>query len=166
MPEGCRPYARDSEDENPGSYQRSEVAVDAAGREIALSKEKPFPEYRRKLGPGWWLSNSHFTQYMVREWTSFFVSVFSIIYIYELWLFASGARNSALALMRNPGIIAFNVAALVFTLYHAFTWFYLIGKVQPIKIGRTTSKPWQALLVNIVLLLIVSYVVIQILVLR
>jgi fumarate reductase subunit C len=68
--------------------------------------------------------------------------------------------------MRNPGIIAFNVIALPFTLYHALTWFYLIGKVQPIKFGKTTSKPWQALLVNIVLLLIVSYVVIQILVLR
>jgi len=103
---------------------------------------------------------------MIREWTSFFVAVFSLIYISELSLFASGARDSALALMRNPGIIAFNALALVFTLYHAFTWFYLIGKVQPIKMGKTTSKPWQALLVNIVLLLIISYAIVQILVLR
>ena len=131
-----------------------------------MSKEKPFPEYRRKLGPGWWLSNSHFTQYMIREWTSFFVAVFTLIYVYELSLFASGAKDNALALMRNPGIIAFNVLALPFTLYHALTWFYLIGKVQPIKFGKTTSKPWQALLVNIVLLLVISYAVIQILVLR
>ncbi len=131
-----------------------------------MSKEKPFPEHRRRLGPGWWLSNSHFTQYMIREWTSFFVAVFSLVYVYELSLFASGAKDSALALMRNPGIIAFNVLALPFTLYHALTWFYLIGKVQPIKFGKTTSKPWQALLVNIVLLLIISYAVIQILVLR
>ena len=131
-----------------------------------MSKEKPFPEYRRKLGPGWWLSNSHFTQYMIREWTSFFVAVFSLIYVYELSFFASGARDSALALMRNPGIITINVLALLFTLYHAFTWFYLIGKVQPIKLGKTTSTPWQALLLNIVLLLVISYAVIQILVLR
>src|SRR5207302_11221394 len=103
---------------------------------------------------------------MIREWTSFFVAVFSLIYIYELSLFASGAKDSALALMRNPGIIAFNVLALLFTLYHAFTWFYLIGKVQPIRMGKTTSKPWQALLVKIVLLLIIFYAVIQILVLR
>jgi fumarate reductase subunit C len=103
---------------------------------------------------------------MIREWTSFFVAVFSLIYIYELSLFASGARDSALALMRNPGIIAFNVLALLFTLYHAFTWFYLIGKVQPIKLGKTTSKPWQALLLNIILLLIIFYAVIQILILR
>ena len=131
-----------------------------------MSKEKAFPEYRRKLGPGWWLANRHFTQYMIREWTSFFVSVFTLIFVYELSLFASGAKDSALSLMRNPGIVAFNVVALVFTLYHAGTWFYLIGKVQPIKVGKTTSKPWQALLLNIVLLLIISYAVIQILILR
>jgi len=103
---------------------------------------------------------------MIREWTSFFVALFSLIYIYELSLFATGAKDSALVLMRNPGIIVFNVLALLFTLYHAFTWFYLIGKVQPIKMGKTTSKPWQALLVNIALLVIISYAVIQILVLR
>ena len=103
---------------------------------------------------------------MIREWTSFFVAVFSLIYVYELSLFASGARDSALILMRNPGIVAFNVVALTFTLYHAATWFYLIGKVQPIKVGKTTSKPWQALLLNIVLLLIISYAIIQILILR
>ncbi len=74
--------------------------------------------------------------------------------------------RDALNLLKNPGVIAFNVLALLFTLYHAFTWFYLIGKVQPIKMGKTTSKPWQALLVNIVLLLIVSFAVIEILVLR
>ena len=103
---------------------------------------------------------------MIRERTSFFGAVFSLIYVYEHSLFASGAKESALAQKRNPGIIAFNVIALIFTLYHAATWFYLIGKVQPIKIGKTTSKPWQALLLNIVLLVIISYAVIQILILR
>jgi succinate dehydrogenase subunit C len=103
---------------------------------------------------------------MIREWTSFFVAVFSLIYIYELSLFASGAKDSAFALMRNPGIVVFNVAALLFTMYHALTWFYLTGRVQPIKIGKTTTKPWQALLVNIVLLIVISYAVIQILILR
>ena len=131
-----------------------------------MSKEKPFSEYRRKLGPGWWLANSHYRQYMIREWTSFFVAVFSLIFIYELSLFAAGTRDSALALMKNPGIIAFNVVALLFTLYHAFTWFYLIGKVQPIKIGKAITKPWQALFVNIVLLVVISFAVIQILILR
>jgi fumarate reductase subunit C len=103
---------------------------------------------------------------MIREWTSLFVALFSLIYIYELSLFASGAKDTALTLMKTPGILAFNIVALLFTLYHAFTWFYLTGRVQPIKIGKTTTKPWQALVVNIVLMLIISYAVIQILILR
>src|SRR5436309_16137222 len=106
-----------------------------------MSKEKPFPEYRRKLGPGWWLSNRHFTQYMIREWTSFFVAVFSLIYIYELSLFASGAKDSAVAFMRNPGIIVFNIVALLFTVYHALTMFYLIIKIISIMIDNSTNKP-------------------------
>lgn len=77
-----------------------------------------------------------------------------------------GDSSAALALMRNPGIIAFNIVALLFTLYHAGTWFYLIGKVQPVKVGKTTTKPWQALLVNIILLLIISFAVIEILIVR
>ncbi len=131
-----------------------------------MSKGKSFPEYKRRLGPGWWLHNSHYRQYMIREWTSFFVAVFSLIYIYELSLFAMGDSSAALALMRNPGIIAFNIVALLFTLYHAGTWFYLIGKVQPVKVGKTTTKPWQALLLNIILLLIISFAVIEILIVR
>jgi len=103
---------------------------------------------------------------MIREWTSFFVAVFSLIYIYELSLLASGMIDAAHTLMINPGIVAFNILALLFTLYHALTWFLLTGKIQPIKVGRTISTPWQALLVNVALMLIVSYAVIQILVLR
>src|SRR3989449_9222941 len=120
VPERRRPHACNSEDKDPRSYQRSEITGDAARRrKVALSKEKPFPEYRRKLGPGWWLANSHFTQYMIRDLTSFFVAVFSLIYIYELSLFPYGARFDALYLLKNPCVIAFHVLALMFTLYHA-----------------------------------------------
>src|SRR5438445_13858642 len=137
MPERRRPHACYSEDEDSRSYQRSKIVGDAARRrKIAMSKEKPFPEYRRKLGPGWWLSNRHFTQYMIREWTSFFVAVFSLIYIYELSLFASGAKSDALNLLTNPGIIAFNVLPLSFTSYRPLTWFNLSGTNQPIKMGK------------------------------
>lgn len=97
---------------------------------------------------------------MIREWTSFFVTVFCLVYTYEIYLlYASPASYSSL--IRNPGTIFFNVIALAFTLYHAATWFYLTGRVQPIKIGKTTTKPWQALIVNVVLLLVLFYVVIM-----
>ncbi|TMI39715.1 hypothetical protein E6H23_08695, partial [Candidatus Bathyarchaeota archaeon] len=60
-------------------------------RENAPSK---YPEYRKQLGPGWWLSNQRYTLYMIRELTSFFISIYAIIYIYQLSLLASGDFSS------------------------------------------------------------------------
>lgn len=101
---------------------------------------------------------------MLRELTSFFITVFSLLYIYQLSILAS--RNSAayanyLSLLRNPVMVAFSIITLVFCLYHSFTWFYLIGKVQPIRIGKRTTTPTMALVVNTVLLAAVSYGVIR-----
>jgi fumarate reductase subunit C len=131
-----------------------------------MTDNKKFPELRRKLTPGWWTANRHYTQYMIREWTSLFVALFSLIYLYGLSLWATGSRSAFLNLFKNPAMIAFSFIALIFTLYHAVTWFYLLGQVVPMKIGKTTTKPWQALVLNIVLLLVVSSLVIFLLVLR
>ena len=132
-----------------------------------MTENKRFPELRRKMTPGWWTANRHYAQYMVREWTSLFVAVFSLVYIYGLSLWVTtGSRAAFLNLLLNPAIIAFSFIALIFTLYHAVTWFYLLGQVVPVKIGKTTSKPWQALAVNIIILLVISYVAIWLLVLR
>ena len=124
--------------------------------------EAKYPEFRKRPGPGWWLSNRHYTAYMLRELTSLFVTIFCLLYIYQLSVLASG--NSAsyatyLNFLKNPLMIGFSVVTLAFCLYHAFTWFYLIGRVQPIKVGRRTTSPLFALLVNTVLLAAISYAV-------
>lgn len=129
-----------------------------------MSKATRYPEFRKKLTLGWWLSNRRYTAYMFRELTSFFITVFSLLYIYQLSVLAS--RNSAgyanyLNLLRNPIMIAFSVITLVFCLYHSLTWFYLIGKVQPIRIGKRTTTPTASLVVNTVLLAAVSYGVVR-----
>src|SRR2546426_7267658 len=131
-----------------------------------MTKKKTSPKQRKKLTLGWWPATRHYVQYMVREWTSLFVALFSLVYIYGLSLLATGSRSAFLNLLKSPAMIAFSFIALIFTLYHAVTWFYLLGQVVPVKIGKTTSKPWQALVANLVLLIIVSYLVIWLLVLR
>lgn len=126
-----------------------------------------YPELpRKRLTPGWWLSNRHYTLYMLRELTSFFVALFSLLYIWQVAQLASDTAgyNSYLSLVRNPGMVLFGIIALGFTLYHSVTWFYLTGQVQPLKIGKTKTTPWQALVVNLVLLIIISYAVIRILI--
>ena len=131
-----------------------------------MGENKRLPELRRRLTPGWFTANRHYTMYMIREWTSLFVAVYSLIIIYGLSLWWTGTAKSFLDLLMNPVVIGFSIIAFIFTMYHAITWFLLLGAVTPLKIGRTTTKPWQALVVNLVLLVIIFYVAIQLLVLR
>jgi len=129
-----------------------------------LGEPTKYPEFRKKLSLGWWLSNRHYTAYMLRELTSFFIMIFSLLYIYQLSVLASrnaAAYNSYLGLLRNPVMILFSTIILAFCLYHSFTWFYLTGKVQPVKIGKRTTTPVMSLVVNTVLMAAVSYGVVQ-----
>jgi len=133
-------------------------------RENAPSK---YPEYRKQLGPGWWLSNQRYTLYMIRELTSFFISIYAIIYIYQLSLLASGDFSSYDLFVRNPATIGFSIIALFFTLYHAVTWFSLMGRIQVVKLGpKKTATPLQAIAINLLLLLIIAYAIVYLFILR
>lgn len=117
----------------------------------------------------WWLTSPRYTRYMLRELSSFFITVFSLLYIYQLAVLASGdaaAYTRFLEFLKNPVVIGFSVISLGFTLYHSLTWFYLTGKAQPIKLGRRTTTPLQALIVNTAILAIVSYLVITLFLLQ
>jgi len=128
------------------------------------TKKTHYPEIPRKnLGPGWWLANRHYTVYMIRELTSFFVTAFSLIYIYQVYRLASnpGTYSQYLDTVPSPAMISFSIVALGFALFHSVTWFYLIGKIQPIKIGRKKTSPLLALGINTVFLVIISFAVLQ-----
>lgn len=131
-----------------------------------MADEKQYPELRNRLTPGWWTANRNYAIYMVREWTSLFVAVYSLLFIYGLSLWATGSSIDFLNFLKNPAMIGFSIVALVFTMYHAVTWFYLLGAVSPVKIGRSKTKPWQALVLNLILLIIISYLAIWLVVLR
>lgn len=131
-----------------------------------MGNNKQYPEFRKRVSPGWWTASRHYASYMVREWTSLFVALYSLIFIYGLSLWMTGSRADFLNFLKNPAIVGFSLVAFVFTLYHAATWFYLLGAISPIKIGRSKTKPWQALVLNLVLLVTVSYLAIWLLILR
>jgi fumarate reductase subunit C len=131
-----------------------------------MEDNQRYPELKRRIPLGWWTANRHYAVYMVREWTSLFVALYSLVVIYGLSLWATGSRSNFLDFLKNPAIIGFSLVALVFTMYHAVTWFYLLGAISPVKIGRSKTKPWQALVLNLILLVIISYIAIWLLVLR
>lgn len=131
-----------------------------------MSETKQYPELKKRMTPGWWTHNRRYANYMVREWTSLFVALYSLLMIYGLSLWFNGTEADFLNFLKNPAIVGFSIVALFFTMYHAVTWFYLLGAVAPVKIGRSHTKPWQALVLNLVLLIIIAYVAIWIVILR
>jgi len=131
-----------------------------------LEETKRYPELKRRMTAGWWMANRRYGLYMVREWTSLFVALYSLMIIYGLSLWFNGTQADFLNFLKNPAVIGFSLVALVFTMLHAVTWFWLLGAVAPVKIGRSHTKPWQALILNLILLVIISYAVIWLLVIR
>src|SRR5438552_18749690 len=121
-----------------------------------MEDNKRYPELRRRLSPGWWTANRHYTMYMVREWTSLFVALYSLIFIYGLSLWAMGSRADFLSFLKNPAIVGFSLIILVFTMYHAATWFYLLGATAPVKIVSISTTHCHALELNLKLLVIIS----------
>src|SRR6266516_3182557 len=78
-----------------------------------MGDAKSYPELRRRLSSGWWTANRHYTMYMVREWTSLFVALYSLLFIYGLSLWATGSRADFLNFLKNPAIIGFSLIAFV-----------------------------------------------------
>ena len=83
---------------------------------------------------GWWLKNTYYKKYMVREATSIFVAVYAIILLEGLMALASGeaAWYDWLDSMRSPLPVIFHLIALAAAVYHTITWFAVAPKVAPI----------------------------------
>src|SRR5207302_2383238 len=75
--------------------------------DASMEDNKRYPELRRRLSPGWWTANRHYAMYMVREWTSLFVALYSLIFIYGLSLWATGSRADFLSFLKNPAVVGF-----------------------------------------------------------
>ncbi|PIE41259.1 MAG: fumarate reductase subunit C [Gammaproteobacteria bacterium] len=122
--------------------------------------------YVQKQSPWWWASNPFYVRYMIREGTSVFVLLYSLVLISGLWRLSQGeaAWNQWLATLGSPLWIVFHVIALAAALYHAYTWFKLAPKIMQVRIGGWTL-PEKAMLAGqwagfvVVTLLILGVVV-------
>ena len=92
-----------------------------------MSKRKP---YTRELPTNWWMKQLFYTKYMLREGSSVFITVYSLILAWGLLRLSQGeiAFNAWLDSLGNPVAIIFHLIALVFALYHTVTWFSLAPK--------------------------------------
>lgn len=104
--------------------------------------------HTRPMSKTWWLHNRRYFMFMIRELTSVFVALYVLLFVYEIFLLtkepdAHGAFRDALT---SGSWIVFHVVALLFALYHSWTWLGLTAKMQAagpgiLKLGKKTLPP-------------------------
>jgi fumarate reductase subunit C len=101
--------------------------------------------YRKPISRAWWLKNSRYTLFMLREVSSIFLALFVVLYLVQLALLVAGPElySRYLALMKTPGWIALHIVILAFAIIHTLTWLSSIPAVQPIRV-RGKEAPYQA----------------------
>lgn len=92
-----------------------------------MSKRNP---YIREVPKDWWIKQLFYTKYMIREGTSLFITLYSLILAWGVFRLSQGeaAFNSWLEALQNPIAIILHLIMLFFALYHTITWFSLAPK--------------------------------------
>jgi fumarate reductase subunit C len=93
--------------------------------------------YRRRVSVWWWLQKWSYAKFVLRELTSVSVAYFALVLLWQLRALLQGPEAYAgfLAWLRTPVFVALNTIALLFVLFHAFTWFNLAPKAMVIRLG-------------------------------
>jgi len=93
--------------------------------------------------PTWWLSNRNYFIFMLRELSPVFMALFLFTFVQipvhllrhpEDWTVCTDY-------FKRPGVIAFNIVALLFSLLHAITWFQAATTVLPVKLMGKPFPP-------------------------
>jgi len=92
-----------------------------------MSKRKP---YTRELPSDWWMKQLFYTKYMIREGSSVFITLYSLILAWGVLRLSQGevAFNAWMHSLQSPPAIILHLIALVLALYHTITWFSLAPK--------------------------------------
>ena len=92
--------------------------------------------YIRTVERSWWLQHPRYVRYMVRELTSLFVGLYGALLVVGLIRLAQGqtAWDGFVAAISSPVGVAFQLACLVFAVYHSVTWFALTPKAMPLMV--------------------------------
>jgi fumarate reductase subunit C len=88
--------------------------------------------YRRPMA-GWWRRNPYFVRYMIREGSSVFLAIYTIILLVGLYRLTQGeaAYEAWRVALTRPVSLVFHWLALLTVGYHAYTWWKVAPKTAP-----------------------------------
>jgi fumarate reductase subunit C len=107
--------------------------------------------YYPKMPVTWWLRNLKYFLFMMRELSSVFIAIFLMVFLVQIAALARGPEEYAAFVQKlgSRGWISFHVVALLFALYHSYTWFDLTSKVQVVRLGGRQVPPPVVTAVNL-----------------
>ena len=119
-------------------------------------------EYIRPMPATWWLHNHHLVLFMIRELTSVFAAGYAallLVIAYKATQGASAFHEFFDGVLKQPLMIALQLVAFVFVVYHSVTWFNLTPKILVVWRGEEKISPALIAGANYALWLIVSIVI-------
>ena len=92
--------------------------------------------YRPRVSTWWWTRKRTYFVFVMRELSSIFVAWFVVFLLLFIWNLARGeaAYRSFVDWAGSPWVIALNVIALVFVLFHTVTWFNLTPQAMDVRV--------------------------------
>ena len=98
---------------------------------------------RPRMSTYWWLGKWPYVKFILRELSSIFVAWFVIYLLLLVRAVSRGADayQSFLSFSAHPAVLAVNVVAFLFILFHAITWFVLAPKAIVAHIGKKRVPP-------------------------
>ena len=95
------------------------------------------PYVREFSKTGWWLKQPRYVRYMAREMSALFIGSYVLILMAGLFALSRGeaAYETFLEKAEGSAGLIFAVIAMIFALYHTFTWFQVTPKAMPLMIG-------------------------------
>lgn len=93
--------------------------------------------YRPRVSTYWWLGRWPYLKFILRELSSIFVAwtVALMLFAIAAVVRGPGAWADFLETLRNPALVAINVIALGFVLFHTVTWFNLAPHALAVRLG-------------------------------
>jgi fumarate reductase subunit C len=95
--------------------------------------------YRPRISRLWWLRRRSYLVFILRELSSVFVAWFVVFLLLLVRAVAAGEREYQrfLDLSANPWMLALNLVALCFVVFHTVTWFKLAPQAMVVRLrGR------------------------------
>jgi fumarate reductase subunit C len=100
--------------------------------------------YRRRVSTYWWLGSWPYVRFILRELSSLAVAFFVVLTLTQIYALGQGAQVYAelQEWLRQPVAIALNAVALLFAVFHTYTWFNAAPKAMAVRMGGKRVPEW------------------------